>query len=252
MLKVQARTQGASARAAHQASTQHGIGEDAMAGSEDILPQTDQQPGSPRLTPQLDDLLTGIGPRRRAFNEALTHGLEWTLENVRDHWLAIVNGALGVFVGVALLVPVGYALGLTGPASAIFGAYHLTCAQTPSHSFFIFGYQTCLCSRCLAIYSSILLAGVVLAFVRQRQMVRNIPWYVWVLAMVPMALDGFTQLFGLRESNLALRLFTGGLFGVATAWFLFPQIEKAATEDPMPAYAPGFAPPSPPVGSDDM
>ncbi|HEV8192131.1 MAG TPA: DUF2085 domain-containing protein [Ktedonobacterales bacterium] len=221
-----------------------------MAGGDDILPQTDQQPGSPQLTPQhLDDLLTGIGPRRRAFNRALSHGFEWTLENVRDHWLAIVNGALGVFVGVALLAPVGYTLGLTGPASAIFGAYHLACAQTPSHSFFIFGYQTCLCSRCLAIYSSILLAGVVLAFVRQRQMVRNIPWYVWVLAMVPMALDGFTQLFGLRESNLALRLFTGSLFGLATAWFLFPQIEKAATEDPTPAYAPSVVPPNPPTES---
>lgn len=215
-----------------------------MAG-DDILPQTDQRPGAPQLTPQMDDALNSIGSRRRAFSEALSHGLEWTLENVRDHWLAMVNGVLAAFVGIALLAPVGYALGLTGPASAIFGAYRFACAQTPSHSFFIFGYQTCLCSRCLAIYSTILLAGVALAFVRRRQMVRNIPWYVWVLAMVPMALDGFTQLFGLRESNLALRLFTGSLFGFATAWFLLPQIEKAATEEPAPAYAPGFAPPNP-------
>jgi uncharacterized membrane protein len=221
-----------------------------MAGGEDILPQTDQQPSSPQLTQQqLDELLNGIGPRRRAFNQALSHGLEWTLRNVRDHWLAIVNGALAVFVGAALLAPVGYALGLTGPASAIFSAYHFACAQTPSHSFFIFGYQACLCSRCLAIYSSILIAGVALAFVRKRQLVRSIPWFVWVLAMVPMGLDGLTQLFGLRESNLALRLFTGGLFGIATAWFLFPQIESAANEEPALAYAPGYIPPAPTPGS---
>lgn len=218
-----------------------------MAGGDDVRQAPEiapwaQHPDSPQLTPQqLDDVLDGIGPRRRALNQALLHGLEWTLENIRSHWLGIVNGALGAFVGVALLAPVGYALGLAGPSSAIFNAYHFACAQTPSHSFFIFGYQTCLCSRCLAIYSSILLAGVVLALVRHHRLVRSIPWYVWLLAMVPMALDGFTQLFGLRESNLVLRLFTGGLFGVATAWFLLPQIEKAASEEP--AYAPGFSPP---------
>src|SRR5215467_2409493 len=183
-----------------------------MAGDEDLWAQTSGQPSEQQLTPQLDELLSGIGTRRRAFNEVLSHSLEWTLENIRGHWLFIVNGALAAFVGVALLAPVGYALGLTGPASAVFNAYHLTCAQTPSHSFFIFGYQTCLCSRCLAIYSSILLAGVALALVRNRRLIRAIPWYLWGLAMVPMALDGFTQLFGLRESNLLLRLFTGSLF----------------------------------------
>ncbi len=224
--------------------------EDTMPGDDDIWAQTDQQ-DTPQLTPQqLDDLLNGIGPRRRAFNEFLSHSLEWTLENIREHWLFIVNGALAAFVGLALLAPVGYALGLTGPASAVFSAYHLACAQTPSHSFFIFGYQTCLCSRCLAIYTSILIAGVALALVRNHRLIRSIPWYVWVLAMLPMALDGFTQLFGLRESNLVLRLFTGGLFGAATAWFLFPQIEKAASDEPAPVYAPGYMPTNATVSSD--
>lgn len=220
---------------------------------DDIQAQSDQQPDSPQLSQQqLDDLINGIGPRRRAFNEALSHSLEWLLENIREHWLFIINGALAAFVGVALLAPVGYALGLTGPASAVFNAYHFACAQTPSHSFFIFGYQTCLCSRCLAIYTSILFAGAVLALVRNRGLIRSIPWYLWVLAMVPMALDGGTQLFGLRESNLALRLLTGSIFGIATAWFLFPQIEKAANEDQEPqfAYASGFMPPDPTLQGD--
>jgi len=225
-----------------------------MASGDDLVPQRDQQAEASQLTPQeLDDVIKGIGPRRRAINQALTNGLEWTLENIRDHWLAIVNATLGVFVGVALLAPVGYALGLTGPASAIFSAYHFACAQTPSHSFFIFGYQTCLCSRCLAIYCSILISGVALVFLRKRQVVQSIPWFAWALAMLPMALDGFTQLFGVRESNLALRLFTGGLFGVATAWFLFPQIEKAASEEPQYAYAPGYAPMNlPDAEADDL
>jgi uncharacterized membrane protein len=58
--------------------------------------------------------------------------------------------------------------------------------------------------------------------------VRALDWRFWVLAMLPMALDGGTQLFGWRESNLGLRLLTGLIFGLATAWFLLPQIEQAS------------------------
>jgi uncharacterized membrane protein len=158
-----------------------------------------------------------------------------------DHWLAVINTTLAVFIGIALVTPLAFAVGLTGLASGVFDVFRVFCAQTPSHSFFIAGYQTCLCSRCLAIYTSILLAGVAVAFLRKNRRLRALPWYVWLLGMVPMALDGLTQLFGLRESNLALRLLTGAIFGVTTAWFLLPQIEEAANqEQPAPnpaAYA---------------
>jgi uncharacterized membrane protein len=171
---------------------------------------------------------------RRNRLARFTPYFERVLGLVHDHWLAIINTVLTVFIGIALVTPLGFAAGLTGPASSVFNVYRVFCAQTPSHSFFIAGYQTCLCSRCLAIYTSILLAGVALAFLRNSRRVRAIPWYIWLLGMVPMALDGFTQLFGLRESNLALRLLTGAIFGVTTAWFLLPQIEEAANQ-PQPA-----------------
>ncbi|HEX8034983.1 MAG TPA: DUF2085 domain-containing protein, partial [Ktedonobacterales bacterium] len=118
-----------------------------------------------------------------------------------------------------------------GPASAVFRAYRVVCDELPSHSFFIGGYQVCLCARCLAIYSTMLLAGLSLAFVRRRHLVRSIPWWLWIVAMLPMALDGGTQLFGLRESNVWLRLLTGAIFGLATAWFTLPQIQAAASDE---------------------
>jgi len=181
-----------------------------------------------------------VATRRNGVNY-FKHGLERTLAFIRDHWLAVINTLLGLLVGIALLTPLAFAAGFTGPASGVFDAYRFFCAQTPSHSFFIAGYQTCLCSRCLAIYCSILLAGIAVAFLRKNRRLRAVPWYVWLLGMVPMALDGFTQLFGLRESDLLLRLLTGAIFGVTTVWFLFPQIEEAAhQEQPAPdpaAYA---------------
>jgi uncharacterized membrane protein len=108
--------------------------------------------------------------------------------------------------------------------------YRFFCDELPTHSFFIFGYQICLCQRCLAIYTSMLLAGITLAFLRKRRSVPNLTWWMWVIAMIPMALDGGTQLFGWRESNVWLRLLTGAIFGIGTAMFLLPQIEKTASD----------------------
>lgn len=42
-----------------------------------------------------------------------------------------------------------------------------------------------------------------------------------------MALDGFTQLFGFRESTWELRLITGALFALSCVWFGFPYLEQA-------------------------
>jgi uncharacterized membrane protein len=178
------------------------------------------------------DGIEDFSPRRRAFNALVTGAVDGTLDGLRRHWLGIVNGTLIAFVGLAVLAPIGLSLGITGPSTAIFDAYRIFCAQTPSHSLFIGGYQMCLCSRCLAIYSSVLLGGLLLALVRGQRDVRALDWRFWLLAMVPMALDGGTQLFGWRESNLGLRLLTGVIFGLATAWFMLPQIENASGPRP--------------------
>jgi uncharacterized membrane protein len=42
-----------------------------------------------------------------------------------------------------------------------------------------------------------------------------------------MAVDGFTQLFGWRQSDWFLRTATGALFGMASVWLAYPYIEDA-------------------------
>lgn len=189
---------------------------------------TGNQP--PRTPEEIEAALTGISVRRQRFSRVVTNAIESVLGPLQRHWLAIFNGALALFIGVSALGPVGYALGLTGPSSAVFDFYRFFCGQVPSHSFYIAGYQMCLCSRCLAIYSSLLAGGLILTLFRYRPFlhIRPISWKIWLLGMIPMALDGGTQLFGWHESNVYLRLLTGMIFGLATAWFVLPQIEEAA------------------------
>ena len=206
---------------------------------EDRMDQDQPSPARPGVEPpyptspsreEMDYILSGIGPRRQAFNRAVTNGMEIFAGWLRRHWLAVVNGFLITYIGLAILTPVAFAFGLDGPATAVFHVYRFFCDELPAHSFFIFGYQICLCQRCLAIYSSLLLSGLTLSLLRKRRSLPALTWWMWAMAMIPMALDGGTQLFGLRESNVWLRLLTGTIFGVGTALFILPQIDKTASE----------------------
>ncbi len=103
-----------------------------------------------------------------------------------------------------------------------------------------YGYKVALCERDIAIYGGLFLFG--LLFMVTGRRIKPIPWYIWVLlGLVPMGLDGISQLPSLlrdlfpsvnfmRESTPILRLITGGLFGIMTAWFVFPMIEESMVD----------------------
>jgi len=73
--------------------------------------------------------------------------------------------------------------------------------------------------------------------------IKPLHWMLWILiGMGPIGLDGFSQLFSqiewswlasilpYRESTPFLRVFTGALFGFATAWFAYPAIDESMAE----------------------
>lgn len=99
------------------------------------------------------------------------------------------------------------------------------------------GFKVALCQRDIAIYLGIILFN--LAFVLTRRRLPPLPWYLWLaLGILPIALDGFSQLFSqppisllpYRESTVFLRILTGGMFGFFTAWFGIPMLEESMSE----------------------
>ena len=103
------------------------------------------------------------------------------------------------------------------------------------------GYKMALCERDMAIYAGIFLFGVVYALTGRR--IKPLHWIAAVIiGLIPIGLDGFSQLFSqmewswlssilpYRESTPFLRLLTGGLFGIALAWFSYPLIEESMSE----------------------
>ena len=73
-------------------------------------------------------------------------------------------------------------------------------------------------------------AGLVFAFARKRGKVRAPSLKVYLLFLIPIAVDGLTQLFGWRESNWLLRTVTGAIFGAASVWLAYPYVEDAMQE----------------------
>ena len=103
------------------------------------------------------------------------------------------------------------------------------------------GYKIALCQRDIAIYSSLLLFGIIFGLTRRK--IKPLPWWLWLLlAIAPIGLDGVWQLVSqmqfsflnwlpVRESTPFLRVATGAAFGWFTAWFGIPTIEESVREE---------------------
>ncbi len=89
------------------------------------------------------------------------------------------------------------------------------------------GYAFPVCSRDIGIYLSALFSGI-LAFFLKKADESEVPNPIWfMLALVPIAIDGGTQLIGLRESTNFLRLLTGAIAGFAFSFYCIPLMNRA-------------------------
>ncbi|MCL4395271.1 MAG: DUF2085 domain-containing protein [Chloroflexi bacterium] len=167
--------------------------------------------------------LADISPARLAVDRALLAMVGTTTRWLLRHWLLVANLSNAATVFGALLSPTFMALGLLSVGRGLFVAYRLICVQNPTHSYFLFGYQMAMDQRMVAIYGASTIAG--LAYAPLRRRLPTLPWRWYLVLIAPMALDGFTQLFGWRISNWELRTATGALFGIATVWWLYPWFQ---------------------------
>ncbi len=148
---------------------------------------------------------------------------------------AIARRGLGLFLGsltvlfgaftlMPLVAPVLAAAGQEQMAQAIFAGFSVACHQKPEHSFFLFGHQVAVCQREMGIYVGLFASSLV--YHRFSAGLGPMPIRLYALAALPIAIDGISQMAGMRESDWLLRLTTGGLFGAATVWAFFPRISE--------------------------
>ncbi len=184
------------------------------------------------------------------------------------HWLAFFNTFLTIFVGGAFLAPISMAMGWTNLGTSLYHIYSATCHQLAFRSWFItgaspiypypppqdyetynqlrtflgdaqLGYKVAICERDVAIYGTMLLAGIAYNWLRRKPTVRTFKPYIFIISMIPMGLDGGFQwityfvywiihpawLAAPHETTPLLRTLTGAIFGLGTIVFGYPHME---------------------------
>ncbi len=211
------------------------------------------------------------------------------------HWLLGFNSAWGFFTILPWLAPIFMFLGWYWPGRAIYFIYNFFCHQLPERSWFLFGpkfsytqaeiaaawgrtlpeisnelvrrqfigtseigWKVAWSDRMVAMYTSIFLFGLLYAILRQQGIrIRGIHWGIFLLLILPMAIDGTTHLINdalrlqFRQTNewaviisggifppefyvddlfgslnSMLRIITGILFGLGVVGFLWPIMES--------------------------
>jgi uncharacterized membrane protein len=97
------------------------------------------------------------------------------------------------------------------------------------------GFKMAWCERDAAIYTTLLIGSMLFALVRTR--LNPLNWRVYLLFLVPMAIDGLWQLvtsplailpfLPTHESDALLRGITGAVFGIGSIWLIYPYLEEA-------------------------
>ena len=172
------------------------------------------------------------------------------------HWFAVFVVFWGVWTLIPIAAPALMLLGMTKWASAIYFFENFFCHQLPERSLFLFGlkpmyslaeiksvwplndflglrqfvgnptwgYRVAECNRTIAMNASLWLCA--LGWLPFRRKVKPLPWWGFVLLLLPLALDGGTHTIndvmtgmsgaGFRDTNAWLQFLTKDVF---PRWF---------------------------------
>ncbi len=194
-----------------------------------------------------------IKPAERHTRPRLAVAVDSFAASVGRHWLLLLLALMLVVTGLPFLAPVLMAIGWTGAGTFIYTIYTPFCHQLPQRSWFLFGekltytleeinrvypssdpwqlrffygtaamgWKVAWSDRMLSFYTMTPIFGLLYAALR-RWRLRPLPWRVFVLTLLPIALDGATHILsdlifgvsngGFRDTNVWLAALTGNAF----------------------------------------
>ena len=86
------------------------------------------------------------------------------------------------------------------------------------------GYKIPVCARDVAIYLAMLAGGLLFLLFFKPDTVKFPNKWLLAIAIIPIAIDGTTQLLGMQESTNSMRLLTGAIAGFAIPFYLIPML----------------------------
>lgn len=102
--------------------------------------------------------------------------------------------------------------------------FRLLCHGLPQRSYALFEVPMPICARCVGVYFGLLGGLALFPFLSRLQ--ERVMRVVALVAVMPLAIDGLTQLTGMRESTNELRVVTGLLAGMAFGLWVLSAVER--------------------------
>ncbi|MFN0086468.1 MAG: DUF2085 domain-containing protein [Blastocatellia bacterium] len=137
---------------------------------------------------------------------------------------AALLGLTAAWIGMIFLAPWSMAAGKPFAAALLYGGFSKICHQLPDRTFDAFGFPLGVCSRCAGIYLGFAAGLLLLPLVRSPRSETLPDRRFLLLAALPLTIDFAGGLSGLFVNSFLSRSLTGGLFGIAAAFYILPGL----------------------------
>lgn len=148
---------------------------------------------------------------------------------------------LAAFSILPVLAPLFAHFGWEAAADGLYWTYQWFCHQRPWRSYHLYDYQYAMDARMMLMFLSMSIGGFYIYFKRLQPLQIKTSLLVGALAILPLGVDGTTQLIAeilsqndarlpFYESTNLIRSVTGTLFGTGMAFALFPHLIQTGTK----------------------
>jgi len=137
-------------------------------------------------------------------------------------YYAFLTG-VAVWCGLIVLAPIVASRGYSFSSGLIYFLFSRVCHQMASRSFFIFGHQLAVCSRCTGIYFGFFASTLFFFLLIKIRKVPDLSYRVLIFAVLALLVD-FTAGFTVLGNTKLSRFLTGFLTGSIALFFVLPGV----------------------------
>jgi uncharacterized membrane protein len=137
---------------------------------------------------------------------------------VRAVYILTVAGAF-LWIGAIFLAPWLAGRGAAGAARVIYFAFSPICHQISDRCFTLGGHPLAVCGRCLGTYAGFAAGLLLYPLVRGFSRIALPPAWVFLMSILPMALDGAAGVAGIWASPIGIRFATGFAWGTVLPFY---------------------------------
>lgn len=132
---------------------------------------------------------------------------------------ALTVAGTAVWLAAIFLAPELAGRGRTGAARLLYAVFAPVCHQIPERCFMFHGHPLAVCGRCLGVYAGFAAGLALYPLVRGFSRLALPPARLFLLAVLPLALDGLAGLLGLWASPIGVRFATGLVWGAILPFY---------------------------------